>query len=809
LQNNINLVTFKIQIFNRFLMLNKFLLLIFLSSTNLFLSQTIRPELKGVVLDDSDGEPILGAKIIASDGQKTITNILGEFIILKPTYPSTLIVSMFGFLSDTISISKDALLRINLKKQVLEVSTVVVTASRRNQNIEDVPISMEIIRPELINNKGLANLEQVVDQSPGVYAMDGQVSIRGGGGFAYGAGSRVALLWNGVPMMSPDIGDAKWNAIPMEQTSQIEILKGASSVLYGSGALNGIIALTEKEPSPKGNFSAKVQSGVYGDPRRKSMQWWDKNPTFHLVDVYFGKSFKNIGFTIGANAYIDSGFRQGENEERYRINGSIYFKPKKHSKLRTGISYNAQYQDLGVFILWKNDSMGYQAQDNTLQRQKAIRINVDPYLKFYDKYKNHHQLKTRYYLVTTGNDATVGDASIADLFYADYQFQRKFGTSINLSTGITHNLGQVKSWVFGDHISNNSALYGQVESKFKLFDITTGIRIEHYKLDDMKADSRFFINDSLSIPVNAIFRMGLHYKLNPSSHLRASFGQGVRFPSIAERFISTSIGGLTIFKNPNLRPEKGWSSEIGWKQIVKIGNSWKGFFDVAAFINEYSNMTEFTFGIYNPLTGESLSSNGILDTETYNELLAQGIVLSQLVGFRATNAEKARITGLEFSFNSQGKIGNVELTTLMGYTYMNPISLNQDPTYRVSFSDSTSNMLKYRFNHLAKIDIQASYKKFSFGISSRYNSFMKNIDLMFILPIQTETGAQFILPGLKEYRQKYNKGSLVFDTRIMFSITKELKLNAIVNNLFNAEYVSRPADLQAPRNFLLQLQYAF
>ena len=156
-------------------MLNKFLLLIFLSSTNLFLSQT-----KGVVLDDSDGEPILGAKIIASDGQKTITNILGEFIILKPTYPSTLIVSMFGFLSDTISISKDALLRINLKKQVLEVSTVVVTASRRNQNIEDVPISMEIIRPELINNKGLANLEQVVDQSPGVYAMDGQVSIRGG-----------------------------------------------------------------------------------------------------------------------------------------------------------------------------------------------------------------------------------------------------------------------------------------------------------------------------------------------------------------------------------------------------------------------------------------------------------------------------------------------------------------------------------------------------------------------------------------------------------------------------------------------------
>ncbi len=778
-------------------------ILILLNST-VFFSQT-----KGIVLDASNGDPIIGARIVLSSGQKSITSNTGEFILSNVKYPNSLVVSMMGFISETVKLSKDTLLTINLKTQVQEISDVVVTASRRNQNIEDVPISMEIIKPELINNKGFSNLEQAVDQSPGVYAMDGQVSIRGGGGFAYGAGSRVALLWNGVPMMSPDLGDAKWNAIPMEQTSQIEILKGASSVLYGSGALNGIIALTEKEPSPKGNFSAKVQSGVYGNPRRKSMQWWDKNPTFHLADVYFGKSYKYLGYTVGANAYLDSGFRQGENEKRFRLNGSFYFKPKSNSKLKAGLSYNAQYQDLGVFILWKNDTLGYQAQDNTLSRQKAIRINVDPYIKFYDKFKNQHQLKTRYYIVTTGSDAKVGDASIADLFYADYQFQRKFGTSINLSAGITHNLGQVKSWVFGDHISSNSALYGQVESKFKQLDITAGMRIEHYKLDDMKADSRFKLNDSLSIPVYPIFRMGLHYKLTPASHLRASFGQGVRFPSIAERFVSTSVGGLTIFKNPNLKPEKGWSSELGFKQLVKLGSSWKGFFDVAAFINEYSNMTEFTFGIYNPLTGESLSSNGILDTEAYNELIAQGIVLSQLVGFRATNAEKARITGLEFSFNSQGKIGEVELTSLLGYTYMNPISLNQDSTYRISFSDSTSNMLKYRFKHLVKLDIQATYKKFSLGVSLRYNSFMKNIDLMFEEPITTDVGEIFILPGLREYRKNNSNGALVFDSRFIYHITKEMKLNLIVNNLFNAEYVSRPADLQAPRNFLIQLQYAF
>ena len=775
------------------------LFILILLNSKVFFSQT-----KGIVLDASNGDPIIGARIVLSSGQKSITSNTGEFILSNVKYPNSLVISMMGFISETIKLSKDSLLTINLKTQVQEISDVVVTASRRNQNIEDVPISMEIIKPELINNKGFSNLEQAVDQSPGVYAMDGQVSIRGGGGFAYGAGSRVALLWNGVPMLSPDLGDAKWNAIPMEQTSQIEILKGASSVLYGSGALNGIIALTEKEPSPKGNFSAKVQSGVYGNPRRKSMQWWDKNPTFHLADVYFGKSYKYLGYTVGANAYLDSGFRQGENEKRFRLNGSFYFKPKSNSKLKAGLSYNAQYQDLGVFILWKNDTLGYQAQDNTLSRQKAIRINVDPYIKFYDKFQNQHQLKTRYYIVTTGSDAKVGDASIADLFYADYQFQRKFGTSINLSAGITHNLGQVKSWVFGDHISSNSALYGQVESKLNRLDITAGMRIEHYKLDDMKADSRFFINDSLSIPVYPIFRMGLHYKLTPATHLRASFGQGVRFPSIAERFVSTSVGGLTIFKNPNLKPEKGWSSELGFKQLVKLGSSWKGFFDVAAFINEYSNMTEFTFGIFKPDTMVNLQ---FTDPNALNYLF-------NWVGFQAQNAEKARITGIEFSFNSQGKIGEVELTSLLGYTYMNPISLNNDPKYRAKFSDACSNMLKYRFNHLAKADIQATFRKFSLGISFRYNSFMKNIDKIFENSVEAvlsggENGTIFILPGLKEYRKNNNSGALVFDTRFIYHITKEMKLNLIVNNLFNAEYVSRPADLQAPRNFLLQLQYSF
>jgi iron complex outermembrane receptor protein len=278
----------------------------------LFLPVIIFSQTKGKVIDSETNEPIVGAKIVSSTGEKKMSDANGDFQLSTSTVPFTVIVSMPTFLTDTVQVQRDTILVIRLEVELKKIDAVVVTASRRSQRIEDVPISMEILKPALINNKGITDLEQAVDQSPGVYAMDGQVSIRGGGGYSYGAGSRVLLLWNGIPMMSPDVGDAKWNSIPMENASQIEIIKGASSVLYGSGALNGIISLNEMEPDKKGTFSAKIQSGIYCDPKRESLKWWTKNPTFHMFDVYYGKMKNRFGYTLSANGFTNQGFRKGE-----------------------------------------------------------------------------------------------------------------------------------------------------------------------------------------------------------------------------------------------------------------------------------------------------------------------------------------------------------------------------------------------------------------------------------------------------------------------------------------------------------------
>jgi len=698
-------------------------------------------QIKGRVLAKDSGEPIAGATILSSENNTTRSDFYGNFELTAGTFPLILVTSKSPFLNDTSEIKSNTEITIYLQLPVRTMDAVVVSAGRRVQKVEEVTVSMEILKPALINNKGITDLEQAVNQSPGVFAMDGQVSIRGGGGYAYGAGSRVLLLWNGIPMVSPDVGDVKWNAIPMENASQIEIIKGASSVLYGSGALNGVISMSEKDPSRKGELTAKIQSGIYDNPKRASLKWWSKNPTFHSADVYYGKMHKRVGYTFSMNGFTSDGYRKGEVEDRARFGGSLVFRPEKVPQLKAGLFYNAQYQYTGNFILWESDSLGYIAQGgmepmapgSTLSYQKSIRLNVDPYVKFTDKFKNKHELKTRYYLVSTGNMTELYASAKAELFYADYQFQHSLGKG-NLILGATSNKGMIKSSVFNNHVSNSA------------------------------------------------WR---------ATHLRVSFGQGIRFPSVAERYVATSSGGVIVFPNPELRAEKGYSAELGVKQVVKIGE-WKAMFDAAAFINDYSNMIEFTFGLYNP-PGFAPSLDWL--------------------GFRAENAEAARITGLELSFNSSGKIKEVEVISLVGYTYMNPISKNTNPEYIYGvtgiggFSDTNSRMLKYRFNHLAKADIEVNYKFIACGVSMRYNSYMRNIDAVFMQDLDPTLNTMYILPGLKEYREKYNGGSLVFDARIGYKFEKNYRISLILNNILNSEYTSRPGDIQPPRTVIAQFSY--
>ncbi|MBM3917481.1 MAG: TonB-dependent receptor [Sphingomonadales bacterium] len=777
------------------------------------LAQNIQIE----VLDEQTNARIEDAFCIQKE-KAPIKSQNGLFTFSVNLLPIELIIKAPFYFADTLTISelpKNGI-QVRLKAQVKDQKTVVV-AGKRRQAIEEIPVSMEILRPQLIDNKGITDLEQAVNQTPGVYTMDGQVSIRGGSGFAYGTGSRVLLLWNGMPLLSGYAGDTQWNAIPMEQASQVEIMKGAASVLYGSGALNGVIALAEKEPTLEPVTKVKMQYGVYGAPRRSSLKWWDVPPMNQQLEVFHSQLKKRFGYTLSTTGFHNDGYRIGESEYRARVSGTLYAKAILDKRLRAGLGYNFQVQKTGSFLIWQNDSLGYTpsgygdttAGSSTLSYNFGQRLFIDPYAKYIDNRNNLHSLKTRLYWVSNDNLSNSSQSNAAVIYYADYTFQRKFGEGSTLSSGLTAIQNVVTSQLFGNHQSVNYAAYSQLEYHKNKLDLSAGLRLEYFEMDNETPDSQFQLpgKGNLSAPVYPVLRTGLHYALKPFTHLRASLGQGIRYPSVAERFTQTSVGALNIFPNPSLKPEIGWAGEIGIKQGFKIGN-WKAMFDAAFFVNQYSNMMEFSFIYYNPITQQPL--NPLNPSPEDIEFLTSGAYnVSDWVGFQAQNAEKARISGLDLSFNSSGQLGKVELISLIGYTYMNPISLNSNPQYVANFSDINTNMLKYRFKHLANADIEANYLNWSLGTSMRYNSFMRNIDRVFEEDLDPTPSEVYILPGLKAYRQQFNRGNLVFDARLAYTLRENYRLSLIVNNLMNAEVTSRPGDIQAPRNFIIQIQAKF
>ena len=281
-----------------------------------------------------------------------------------------------------------------------------------------------------------------------------------------------------------------------------------------------------------------------------------------------------------------------------------------------------------------------------------------------------------------------------------------------------------------------------------------------------------------------------------ATYVRASYGQGFRFPSIAEKFIVTGVGSINIFANPSLVAETSDNAEIGIKQGFKIGN-FMGYADVAVFQQIYENFIEFTFGPWGRATA--------------------GFDILKVFGFKSLNTGQARIRGAEFSLMGAGNIGQHEFQVLAGYTFTEPKSLSPHLNYAINepssivqdtvnyirtSSDTTNYILKYRLQHLVRADVMWKYKKMSAGISARYNSHMQNIDYAFLY-LESIPAANFN-PGIAKWRAEHTSGDYIIDLRIGYEIKGRHRLAIIINNVLNREYAIRPLAIEEPRMSMLQ-----
>jgi outer membrane receptor for ferrienterochelin and colicins len=748
-------------------------------------------QISGWVTDEK-GESIVGATISVSDTDLVaLSDVRGYFKIkTATTKPFRLKISHIGYESYQVEVDPESQhLKIKLYPASNQLNQVVISSAKTGIELKRSTVSMDIIKPYLIENKAIVNMEGIMNQLPSVNVVDGQVNIRSGSGWSYGSGSRVMVLVDDMPFLSGDAGQVQWKFLPLENLESIEIIKGASSVLYGSSALNGVINIRTAKPKSKPQSKITLITGAYDNPAREIARWSDKIRMQTGIQAYHNERIYNTDFSAAFNFLSDLGYRFGEDDQRFRFNVNSNHRNQHVAGLRYGLNASYMQQISSSFLLWQNFDSGYISKDYNKTLNQARLLTLDPHLT-YQTSMSLHKIRMRYNRTINSVENTVTDLNQSNrfnLYFSEYQYVRTlYRNKGTVSGGMMQSFTESNSVLYaGRHTLLNLAPYVQLDYRIGKLQTSLGYRYEHFSMNGQTNSA-------------GVARAGLNFEITKSTFIRSSFGQGYRFPSIAERHITTAVGLVNIFPNPELQPEQGWTAEVGLRQGIKISKDWYGYLDAAYFEQQYANMIEFTFGLWR-------------DSRT-------GVPLPEALGFKAMNIGSTKISGGDFVVGGEGKLNeDWSLRFLVGYTYTLPVSLEPEKifaidsvgnqfTYRATSSDSSMDILKYRYMHLFKSDVELEWKKITIGVSLRYNDYMRNVDRVFV---QELLPGMSVLPGIEDARRLNRTGDWITDIRVAYKITNKLKAQVLVNNLTNHEQMTRPGDLRPPRLFLLQLQYSF
>jgi iron complex outermembrane receptor protein len=684
---------------------------------------------------------------------------------------------------------------------------VVIRAGKFEKKLEDQTSSIEVMKPHIIDAKNTRSVETILDMAPGVTILDSEPQIRGGSGFTFGVGSKVAVFIDDLPMITGDAGKPDWALVPVENIKQIEIVKGASSVLSGSSALSGAIYIRTNYPTTKPITKVRVYGGGYTTPLSPAVKWWKG------VNYLGGASFmhaRQLGdghtdFVIGAILMTDRSYIGAPIPDPYVINtgdsvsdadmvnrrGRLNFNLRRRSKKITGLNFglngNFMYKKQSSPLAWLNDtSYFYRGYPGAVLISNTFTMYLDPFVNWYSGNGIKQSFTNR--ILYTNSDAINDQSTRALMIFNQYQFNKSlinsgafkwdivFGASSNYTkshANMYESSGSADNWLW------NFSPFVETELKLgNVVNLSLGLRGE-----------QFILNDTIR-EIVPIFRIGASFKLGQETYLRGSYGQGYRFPTITERYIRTKVGSFGVFDNPDLISEHSWNAEVGLKQGFKFFKFF-GYVDIAFFYQEYENTIQYLFGFWD--------------------------ITFAPAGFKFVNTGKSKVSGIDISYTGMAKFGDdFEINTMFGYTYVLPIAQEPDfvfaeddrgvkYSYNSTSVDPSKKILKYRFLHTVKLDFEFKYKSFSYGFSMKYFSPIENLDQA-IFDFEDATTSNELLQNIlyRNYFYNHNNGSLVFDMRVSYEFLIHHKIALLSDNIFNTFYSLRPLKAEPMRSVTLQ-----
>ncbi|HEX2165645.1 MAG TPA: TonB-dependent receptor [Longimicrobiales bacterium] len=207
--------------------------------------------LRGRVVESGAGTAVAGAEVRAvCHSVSAVTASDGTWALRVPAGAHEITVEHLAYADRSVHVEagETAALMVRLTPRPVSLSELVVTASRRLQELKDVPVATEVVGRDEIERSGAADLSAVLVEHTGIGAEGGHPV--GAGVMLQGLGAeRVLVLVDGQPFIGRISGGLDVSRIPTSMIERVEVVKGPQSTLYGSEAMGGVVNIITRAPA--------------------------------------------------------------------------------------------------------------------------------------------------------------------------------------------------------------------------------------------------------------------------------------------------------------------------------------------------------------------------------------------------------------------------------------------------------------------------------------------------------------------------------------------------------------------------------
>ncbi len=510
-----------------------------------------------------------------------------------------------------------------MEEDVFNLDQVVVTGTRTEHYIKDVPIRTEIITAKEIENKNANNLYQALEGIPGIrveqqcqYCNFTMVRMQGLGS------EHTQILIDGQPMYSGLAGVYGLQQLSTVDVDRIEVVKGAGSALYGSGAVAGAINIVSKEPGCQPETSIDLQMGNY-NTNKYSINSSMRNESGNIgLNIYAEKQHQDAidqtgpGLTLqevkhkdgisdrimsnlinaGFSLYIDNAFLEND---KLIVRGKSVFETRAGGVMKDNAFLNPYTE--------ATENITTDRYETSLSYNKKIKSNSE--INFSFGYTNHNRNATNDTYLTdymaTHSDSTPDVRTMRPYLAEENSFTStlSFKTKLqnhNLIIGLQGFYDKLKEsgmYVIVDTTSNflgksynsfankSAKEYGFfIQDEWNINEkiiVVPGVRFDnHYSGEEYTSDQPIFATTNFpktNFEQTAIHpRLAIKYKLSDKLTFRVNAGTGFRAPYGFSEDLHLCSGSPRVWKSSDLKPETSVSYNVStdyYGQRIRISTN--------------------------------------------------------------------------------------------------------------------------------------------------------------------------------------------------------------------------------------------